>query len=582
MTTQKTAHPLGTRAKVLLSSVFGPYARDDEYGSRRINPMELYQNQVTRVQGAFSLRMFHRTFGLMLIQSNLKAPCSLLDFPTLDRFIDELKNNAYDIIGISAILPNVGKVRKMCELIRQYQPQAKIVVGGHIAAKADIDTYFEADYIVRGDGVRWFREFLGQDPDEPVCHPAVASAFGARIVGHTLSEKPGEVAAILVPSVGCPVGCNFCSTSALFGGKGKFINFYQTGRELFEVMCDIEKKLKVRSFFVLDENFLLHKKRALELLDLMKQHGKSWVLNVFSSARVLKSYDMEDLVGLGIGWIWMGLEGKSSRYRKLNDIDAHQLIKELQANGMRVLGSSIIGLEDHTPENISEVIDYAVSYNTDFHQFMLYTPNPGTPLYEEHKKAGTLYSEAEFPVADAHGQYRFNYRHRHIKDGREEQFLLDAFNADFKVNGPSLFRLIRTHLSGWQKYKHHPDKRVRDRYDWEVDPLRTTYAGAVWAMKKYYRRDKHMARRMDALLRDIYAEFSWKTRLAGPVIGAFAFLSIKREEKRLARGWTYEPACHFEKNEAARALDKRKTVDAKTQRAVLEPFASPAPVLNEP
>ena len=582
MTTQKTAHPLGTRAKVLLSSVFGPYARDDEYGSRRINPMELYQNQVTRVQGAFSLRMFHRTFGLMLIQSNLKAPCSLLDFPTLDRFIDELKNNAYDIIGISAILPNVGKVRKMCELIRQYQPQAKIVVGGHIAAKADIDTYFDADYIVRGDGVRWFREFLGQDPDEPVCHPAVASAFGARIVGHTLSEKPGEVAAILVPSVGCPVGCNFCSTSALFGGKGKFINFYQTGRELFEVMCDIEKKLKVRSFFVLDENFLLHKKRALELLDLMKQHGKSWVLNVFSSARVLKSYDMEDLVGLGIGWIWMGLEGKSSRYRKLNDIDAHQLIKELQANGMRVLGSSIIGLEDHTPENISEVIDYAVSYNTDFHQFMLYTPNPGTPLYEEHKKAGTLYSEAEFPVADAHGQYRFNYRHRHIKDGREGQFLLDAFNADFKVNGPSLFRLIRTHLSGWQKYKHHPDKRIRDRYDWEVDPLRTTYAGAVWAMKKYYRRDKHMARRMDALLRDIYAEFGWKTRLAGPVIGAFAFLSIKREEKRLARGWTYEPACHFEKNEAARAVDKRKTVDAKTQRAVLEPFASPAPVLNEP
>jgi hypothetical protein len=231
---------------------------------------------------------------------------------------------------------------------------------------------------------------------------------------------------------------------------------------------------------------------------------------------------------------------------------------------------------------MSEVIDYAVSYNTDFHQFMLYTPNPGTPLYEEHKKAGTLYSEAEFPVADAHGQYRFNYRHQHIKDGREEQFLLDAFNADFKVNGPSLFRLIRTHLSGWQKYKHHPDKRIRDRYDWEVDPLRTTYAGAVWAMKKYYRRDKHMARRMDALLRDIYAEFGWKTRLAGPVIGAFAFLSIKREEKRLARGWTYEPACHFEKNEAARAVDKRKTVDAKTQRAVLEPFASPAPVLNEP
>ena len=50
---------------MLLTSVFGPYARDDEYGSRAMNPMELYHNQVTRAQGAFSLRMFHRSWGLM-------------------------------------------------------------------------------------------------------------------------------------------------------------------------------------------------------------------------------------------------------------------------------------------------------------------------------------------------------------------------------------------------------------------------------------------------------------------------------------------------------------------------------------
>ena len=87
--TTVTRHPRGSRARVLLTSVFGPYARDDEYGSRAINPMELYHNQVTRVQGAFSLRMFHRSWGLMLIQANLKAPCTLLDFPTLERFVEE-------------------------------------------------------------------------------------------------------------------------------------------------------------------------------------------------------------------------------------------------------------------------------------------------------------------------------------------------------------------------------------------------------------------------------------------------------------------------------------------------------------
>ena len=44
-------HPRGTRARVLLTSVYGPYAQDDEDGSRTINPMELYHNQVTRIQG---------------------------------------------------------------------------------------------------------------------------------------------------------------------------------------------------------------------------------------------------------------------------------------------------------------------------------------------------------------------------------------------------------------------------------------------------------------------------------------------------------------------------------------------------
>ena len=231
-----TVHPLGKKARVLLSSVFGPFAQDDIYGSRRNNPMELYQNQVTRVQGVYSLRMFHRSFGLMLIKENIEAPCTLLDFPDLERFTNEIKNTPYDIIGISSILPNIGKVQKMCELIREYQPQATIVLGGHIANKEGLAEIVSADYIVQGEGVRWFRKFLGLDPEKPVKHPAVLSCFQTRILGHTLKDKPGDTAAMLIPSVGCPLGCNFCSTSALFGGKGKsvlWLTAYAITRAMF-------------------------------------------------------------------------------------------------------------------------------------------------------------------------------------------------------------------------------------------------------------------------------------------------------------------------------------------------------------
>ncbi len=38
-----------TCSSVLQTSVSGPCAQDDEWGSRRINPMELYHSHVTRV-----------------------------------------------------------------------------------------------------------------------------------------------------------------------------------------------------------------------------------------------------------------------------------------------------------------------------------------------------------------------------------------------------------------------------------------------------------------------------------------------------------------------------------------------------
>ena len=105
---EPVVHPLGSRAKILLTSIFGPYAQDDHYGSRVLNPMELYHNQVTRLQGPFSLRMFHRSWGLMMIQANTQAPCTLLDFPTLDRFIEELRSNEYDIVGTCFTRPLKG------------------------------------------------------------------------------------------------------------------------------------------------------------------------------------------------------------------------------------------------------------------------------------------------------------------------------------------------------------------------------------------------------------------------------------------------------------------------------------------
>ena len=294
---------------MLLSSVFGPYARDDEFGSRAINPMELYHNQVTRAQGSFSLRMFHRSWGLMMIQHNISAPSTLLDFPTLERFERELTSTEYDIVGISGIIPNFGKVREMCRRVRHLSPKSKIVVGGHVAAIPGIDKLIDADYVVRGEGIAWMRRYLGEDPSAPIVHPEILSGFGMRVLGMRIPDNTRDTAATIIPSVGCPLGCNFCTTSSFFGGKGKSVNFYQSGDELFDVMEHMESSMNVSSFFMMDENFLLNRPRAMQLLARMKQAGKSWSMYVFSSANAIRKYThgragaagrLVDMAGTGI------------------------------------------------------------------------------------------------------------------------------------------------------------------------------------------------------------------------------------------------------------------------------------------
>ncbi|MGO8688600.1 MAG: B12-binding domain-containing radical SAM protein [Thermoguttaceae bacterium] len=580
-TAPQAVHPLGARAKVLLTSVFGPYGQDDEYGSRQMNPMELYHNQVTRTQGAFSLRMFHRSWGIMLIQANIEAPCTLLDFPTLDRFVEELRTQQYDVIGITSILPNLAKVEKMCELIRQHQPGAMIVIGGHIANMPGLGQRVDADHVVKGDGVAWFRRFLGEEPDRPIRHPAVVSGIGTRNMGVAVRDRPGDVAATLIPSVGCPLGCNFCSTSAMFGGKGKSVNFYQTGDELFDVMCQLERDMKVSSFFVMDENFLLYRKRALRLLELMRQHHKSWALYVFSSANVIRSYSIEQLVGLGISWVWMGIEGCNSQYSKLQGIDTFALVRDLQSHGIRVLGSTIIGLENHTPENIGEAIEHAARHDTDFHQFMLYTPIPGTPLHAELSAQGRMKDPGSYHPGDIHGQLILNYRHPHIPEGQEGEMMLRAFTRDFQRNGPSTMRIVRTTLAGWKRYKNHPDERIRRRYAFEARELATTFSAALAGAVRYYRNNPQMRAKLSAILADLHREFGWKSRLFSAVGGWYVLWKIRREEKRLASGWTYEPPTYYEKNEACAELAAASRCRCVTPRPLGHPVTPPAPTRRE-
>jgi hypothetical protein len=403
-----------------------------------------------------------------------------------------------------------------------------------------VERMLDADHIVKGDGIAWMRRYLGEEVDAPIRHPDFSSAFDLRVLGVKIPAAADTTSATIIASVGCPMGCNFCTTSAFFGGKGKILNFYETGAELFGLMEHAEKTRGKHSFFIMDENFLLQKRRVMELLALMKAAGKSWTFNIFSSANAIAKFTYEELAEIGIATIWLGLESPRSNYSKLDGADTLKLTRELREHGIVLLGSTIIGLEHHTPENVNEEIEHAVAHETDLHQFMLYTPVPGTPLYSEMAEQGRL---LDVDLADIHGQHAFNFEHAAISREQSTQALAWAFRRDFERNGPSLFRICRTTFAGYMRYKNHPDGRIRTRWQREARTLRHAWIGFLWAMEhRLTGSNPDMAAKIRALRIEMEREFGWIAVAAGKLLGPVLWWTSRREERRLAAGQCYEPA----------------------------------------
>ncbi|MFH0789688.1 MAG: radical SAM protein [Pseudomonadota bacterium] len=439
--------------KLLLTSVIGPYGVDDEYGEKE-NNMELFHNQVTREQGIFSYRFNHGSHGLCFLAENVDMPTAVLDFPSFKRFIKELKKG-YDYVGISFIIPNFKKARKMAQTIRELSPPSKIILGGHGVSIPNIESMIDHDFICKGEGVYFLRKLFGEKINKPIKHPLEYSSFNRQVMGAPLPARSG----ILITGLGCVNKCRFCATSHFFG---KYIPYLKTGRDIFEVCCRYEDEKNITSFGVLDENFLKMKERALELLELMEKNDRHFNFSIFSSAETLKDMgDLDVLVRLGVTFIWIGVESKKEIYIKNKDIDFHNLIKELRKRGISVLASSILFLEEHDKNTIWEDIDFATSLNPDYLQFMQLGPIPGTKLYKDYEQEGKLIKD--LPYESQHGQGRIWFHHDHFTRDESKDFLRLAFEIDYNRNGASLLRAIKTAFEGYLYCKNHPTKLINTR-----------------------------------------------------------------------------------------------------------------------
>lgn len=461
--------------KVLLTSVCRPLG--PKHGDGSSVGYELLHRQVTRAQGLFGPRSLHLHFSLEYIAENLQAPTTVLQYPSRRELIRELKKG-YDFVGVSFLLAVFHKMKDAVALIRRYAPQAKIILGGYGTVLKDEVLKPYGDYICREEGVAFLRNLLGEAPiPMPYKHPLVISKL------KVFSRKVSNTGMIFA-GLGCPNGCDFCCTSHFFSRK--HIRLLPSGADIHQV---IERYLDLdptMSFVILDEDFLLNKKRALELRDCVQRAGKALSIFVFSSVRAISQYTVTQILEMGITGFWIGYEGTRSGYSKQQGRPIDELFRELRENGITILASMIVGFDYQNHAVVQEELDGLLRLKPSLAQFLIYGPTPGTPFYERIMKAGLLQDhlvkDPERYYRECDG-FRTMIKHPTLTPAEIEAIQADCFEEDFQRLGPSIFRVVETALLGYRKFKDSENEYLRklaQRFAGEVRAAYPVFRAGRW------------------------------------------------------------------------------------------------------
>jgi hypothetical protein len=565
-----------SRRNILFTAVVGPHGVDGPH-SRYKNPMSLLSNQVTRGQQHYQVQMYSRTFAYDLFGVNLDANVAILDFPSEAQLKATLLERRWDRVGLSGIMANFEKVLVTWRIVRETLPDVPIDIGGHIVnddevsqeliermllacptetfhvwepsferatAKAGLSAWLRergvdgpAVTFIKRDGLEYYANLpgVGLKHKEIVQAPLVSATFDKYALGFKVPELSSG---LIIPDVGCPMRCNFCTTSAKFNGK--FVKFLDTAEDILAV-ADGHAARGISEMFVMSENFSLDTKRALKLLSLMEEQRKPYSYCVFSSADALVRLGVENIVKLGYSFVWIGLEESTgTTYHKMDGIGLKGLITSLQDHGVEVLGSTILGFPHQTPADVDREIEHALEYGCTYNQFMLYMAMPGTPLWKEMKAQDRL--KENFPWSDIHGQHVQNWKHDHIPDAVMTQKIDHAFDRDFEVLGPSILRMIQTQ---WNGYKNTAS------WDHELVQMRRAalrkklffYTLLLDAMRRDLKSIGNATHEKARRLRDeIIQEIGLKGRLGAWVAGPYVARRIKAEAKRFQESVRLERA----------------------------------------
>ena len=328
---------------------------------------------------------------------------SLSDFLKAEQsFIQKIVNcsKSYDILMMSTTYATFSRVITISNAVKKVYPNILVIVGGpHISFLIQqefnfVDQYCQMfDIIVEGEGEKTAVEmFLHIKQGKSVLIPGVTT----RLDGHlqkcrsapaiknldNIKEPAWDIFELsqyadylrVLGSRGCIFKCTFCDT------KKQWPNFrFRSAINVFKELKNNVERYGINTFRFVDPTFTAYP-NLKELCQLIVDSQLNISFVAYAHVKTVNSKKIKYLKKAGCTALYYGIESGSDLI--LNGISKNSDVSEIiqavnltQEEGIKAVGSFILGLPKDTPETMMHTINFAKKLNCDIYSWHSYMPS---------------------------------------------------------------------------------------------------------------------------------------------------------------------------------------------------------------
>lgn len=410
-------------------------------------------------------------------QYDVKILDLLIDKKNDDEVLNVIKNFSPFAIGFTAVTPVINSAYRLAKKIKNMWGNILLFAGGpHPSALPEEAIKNNFDFVIIGEGEKTIIE-LFKNLHSPEIVDGIAFGknneiiktkqrsyiknldelpFPARELFPDLKLYKGQEAlgselpvASILTSRGCPFSCSFCF-KAVFGNHFRA----RTPENILKEWIYLIRNYNVKEIAIVDDSFTTDVNRVIEFCNLLIKEKLKVKWSCPNGIRIdIGNLDMlKKMREAGCYRVALGIESGSQKVldrigKKITIDEIKIMVDNCKKAKIKTMGFYMLGNPGETKETMQQTINFAKKLGTDYAQFLLPIPYPGTKMYDDIRLNGKILVNNWSEYGQYEGTASFYYNEITPKLLKE---MLRKANKEYYLN----LKYIIKQLFNLETYKH--------------------------------------------------------------------------------------------------------------------------------